>query len=813
MIFLGIPMLTLIITLFADALWWKITSMVCTFICIDSFICWILRIFTNVLSNIRLVSGVSLAFAYYCFYAGAMLFYEIRACFELIRHDPNYQKRGKTTWPWMVLAAIEFNNNYRLCGVKRYNYLRKSQISACNSGKAISEDGDDVDKGKPRIGLWSRFTMLNIWERHGLVTKLEKRRFNMTEIEGGQPVVTSHTWELEKFYLRSHTDHYYIIISGPGALTEQQLRSSLVCSLLTMALLFLLIAAFVEYIGHYLILVLIFLAAFVLITVIPRSLMLYKRYKFLKDANIVETIAEDKGTGNSTAFLEVEEKWEINKINPKFSWFVFVLEIIAFVIIPFFAFTVTMKSLAIGLFFLLISLVSLVRYYLNPSHLLQSFGKLDEYMDDPNDKGEHGDWRDHHRTGFILKHITKGKTRNMWRSFFAGFIFLFLVLFVAAYLQGVSEGMENDSLDNSKRNYYWPRQEGVSYPTCKLEDAKFEDTGLVDYTYLAYAASFAPDSVQEVLDIWFGKDATTNTSIAVSQQEVINEFKSQLDPISANSPVTYRLVKFPSNSTVIGDFYIVTVRGTSNLWDMMADMQLWSSAVFVQTLRSIVPFGDILDYVYTEYIGAMGLLKTDDIIKVEFYKTITAFVEWLREEKQYKNIHLTGHSLGGGIAMISGVQTKTPAYALSGPNAILGRKTYNPPLELEEINRWTFNIVPDRDAVPRYVNNECSCYHCFCFEFQFTPFYSWSPRRIDLLAQNSQDIRCLAPRNQPYACHRATRSLCELMYKCGSQGRPIFCNCVLEYGYPEPTPWQKSGQIPFKKFCEIGNAAPMNNSR
>merc|ERR1711920_296279 len=150
----------------------------------------------------------------------------------------------------------------------------------------------------------------------------------------------------------------------------------------------------------------------------------------------------------------------------------------------------------------------------------------------------------------------------------------------------------------------------------------------------------------------------------------------------------------------------------------------------------------------------MGLLKTDDMIKVQFYKTITAFVEWLREEKQCKNIHLTGHSLGGGIAMISGVQTKTPAYALSGPNAILGRKTYDPPLELEEINQWTFNIVPDRDAVPR----------------------------IDLLAQNSQDIRCLAPRNKPYACHRATRSLCELMYKCGSHGRPIFCNCVLEYG-------------------------------
>mmetsp|Transcript_12733 Transcript_12733/g.19712 ORF Transcript_12733/g.19712 Transcript_12733/m.19712 type:complete len:985 (-) Transcript_12733:112-3066(-) len=742
LIFLGIPVLTMIITLFARAKFWSITTMV-----------W-----------------VSLAFAYYGFYAIAIIYYEVRACFELIRHVPNYQKRGKTTWPWMVLASIEFRLNSRFCGVERYHYLEKGHLSSQFSNNGSFETEDDVDKGKPKISLWSRFTMIKLWEKYGWFTKLEKpkRRFNIEEVEGGRPVVTSSTWELERFFLRNNNVQYATVISGPGALAQQQVRSSCVCTIVAMLLVFLLIASFVFYLGNMVLLVLITLLAFLLVTVIPRSIRLYKIAKFYNNAKEeIEAIKkEDKMTGKSTAFVEIVEKWEVNKINPKVGWFIFAGDFVFFFLIPLISLFVV-KSTPTALIFLLVSFVSYVRYYLNPSHLIQSLGKLDEYMDDPNDEGEFGDWRDHHRVSFILKHITKGKNRDTWRRFFATFIFIFLVLFIAAWIQGVSEGMSVDSLDNSKGNYYWPRQEGVSYPTCNLEDAIFKETGLMDYTYMAYASSFEPDAMKDVLDTWFGEN------VARSRQDVIDEFKSQADDVVAKSPVTYRLLEFPSNDTSIRpDFYVVTIRGTSNIVDMISNLQLWTSATFVQVLRAIVPFGSILDTVYTEFIGAWTFIETPELKKIEVYKSTTEFVNWLREEKNYTNIHLTGHSLGGGIAMISGVQTKTPAYALSGPNAMLGRKTYDPPLDLDLIDQYSFNIVPDRDMIPR----------------------------IDLVAHNSQGIRCLAPTYQPWACHRATRSLCEIMYRCGSEGRPIFCNCVLDYDYPEPA--RQFVDTSFREYCE-----------
>ena len=55
-----------------------------------------------------------------------------------------------------------------------------------------------------------------------------------------------------------------------------------------------------------------------------------------------------------------------------------------------------------------------------------------------------------------------------------------------------------------------------------------------------------------------------------------------------------------------------------------------------------------------------------------------------------------GHSLGGGIALISGAQAHVKAIGLSAPNTVLGRDTVDPKLSLDDLQRWTFNIVPER---------------------------------------------------------------------------------------------------------------------
>ena len=120
--------------------------------------------------------------------------------------------------------------------------------------------------------------------------------------------------------------------------------------------------------------------------------------------------------------------------------------------------------------------------------------------------------------------------------------------------------------------------------------------------------------------------------------------------------------------------------------------------------------------------------------------------------------------------MITGAQTHTPAIGLSGPNTIITRKTLEPPVSVDELDKYTFNIKPDRDPVPM----------------------------IDDTAKNIQRINCLAASNNFVDCHTATRSLCEIQYTCGSGPRPTLCDCALFYGYPEPEP---TGDRTFAEAC------------
>ena len=123
--------------------------------------------------------------------------------------------------------------------------------------------------------------------------------------------------------------------------------------------------------------------------------------------------------------------------------------------------------------------------------------------------------------------------------------------------------------------------------------------------------------------------------------------------------------------------------------------------------------------------------------------------------------------------MITGAQTGVPAVALSGPNAMLSRKSFDPPISADALDAFTFNIIPERDVVPM----------------------------IDDPAQNHQSIRCNTDLADVVGCHDSTRSLCEIIYSCGSEGRPIPCACVTTFGYPEPTPVDPSNTQSFADFC------------
>ena len=169
-----------------------------------------------------------------------------------------------------------------------------------------------------------------------------------------------------------------------------------------------------------------------------------------------------------------------------------------------------------------------------------------------------------------------------------------------------------------------------------------------------------------------------------------------------------------------------------------------------------------------ELVFVMNGLQIKTVERVSFYRVTTGFA--LEMKNIFSSVQVTGHSLGGGLAIITGAQAKIPAIALSGPNAKISGKSFDPPVTEEELNRYTFNIRPDRDIVSRF----------------------------DDVADNFQNIRCEADANDFIGCHGFVRSLCEIMYTCGTGIRPAICQCHTLYGYPKPF---TDGDEDFDELC------------
>lgn len=170
-------------------------------------------------------------------------------------------------------------------------------------------------------------------------------------------------------------------------------------------------------------------------------------------------------------------------------------------------------------------------------------------------------------------------------------------------------------------------------------------------------------------------------------------------------------------------------------------------------------------------------MQSQAVQRVSYYKTVTRFVNNLKNDANFTGLALTGHSLGGGIAIISAAQTEVGAVAISGPNAMLSRLSFAPQLTVEQLNSRTFNVIPHRDWIPKF----------------------------DDVAQNYQNIDCRSESRNPLSCHSIVRTICELMYTCGTNNRPALCECVTSFGYPMPL---TDGDQDFEAMC--ANATPLS---
>ena len=101
--------------------------------------------------------------------------------------------------------------------------------------------------------------------------------------------------------------------------------------------------------------------------------------------------------------------------------------------------------------------------------------------------------------------------------------------------------------------------------------------------------------------------------------------------------------------------------------EYLTNAQLWAGVGVMQMFQSFLPAGEIFNPILDDVLDAMAFVQVQTLKEIQLNSQTTGLVNYMRETAGYDGpISITGHSLGGGIALITGAQTNIPAIAISG---------------------------------------------------------------------------------------------------------------------------------------------------
>ena len=487
----------------------------------------------------------------------------------------------------------------------------------------------------------------------------------------------------------------------------------------------------------------------------------------------------------SKELVQVWSSYVITRPTASFCWFVFALQMVAFVLYPLVHLCVTKNVPGACIFFVMV-FISMEQRLLDPLPLIQQMMTYGSLGTGPEGGAQCSrgvsskqEWKAKSRL-YHIKGIDDSPSRYFWSRVFCGLLLLFLVVVAVAEATNNESALADAASAGEARllvgapaeivgvpgrmtfpssaDFFYNKPQSLSYPKCHLHSSATGQSPsspiqyLADYVFLAILADFELDTIQPLLDTWFGSNK------AIIDEEAVPTFMTSF-PQFSQSHAEFLLVSFSDKSAV------VVVRGTKTFRDFIANAKLWLSAALFQGLRAILPCGHVFNPLIEFSIDLMAVLESNSLRKVAYYFETTAFVNYLSGLEKYAKIEITGHSLGGGLALITGAQAHVNAVGLSAPNTVLGRNTVTPRITREELEKFSFNVVPERDVVPL----------------------------IGDASKHVEHLSCRADLQSSFSCHNARRALCEMLYSCGSVARPVFCECVTLFSYPEPEAMGSNG--------------------
>ena len=253
-------------------------------------------------------------------------------------------------------------------------------------------------------------------------------------------------------------------------------------------------------------------------------------------------------------------------------------------------------------------------------------------------------------------------------------------------------------------------------------------------------------SIIEIIALSMLANPPTPDNFTNDQWRIVDEFLTEKgeigkDVIFVNTPFKWDK-SFLSSMTLTRfrkepKLSVFTIRGTANMQDAIADVEIWFASVVINIMNSFFPFVSIYSDKTIELIGVVTNLPRyafkqfslveeyknrfvdyiyeyiygDNIEKVDSWSAS----EWISKSKVKskksdkkigvhidpdEDVLIIGHSLGGGLAKIISLVTGIQAVALSGPGVrFIGHFYQNK--TVKNVGETIIDVIPGQDLVAR----------------------------------------------------------------------------------------------------------------
>jgi hypothetical protein len=436
---------------------------------------------------------------FFVIFAISSVFYEVQGAFKFVKHRP-----GVTHGSFLSICkrCILLKQIHTYSGKKNTKYLARSVFQHPENGPA--QHGDIFDSTRrERVSPWSKFTLWSYISTDSpkgvsLFRPLDPpvTLYTIDDVQGNRPFVTKYTWSLERLFCRPRNSRYIAVVHGPGALTGDQIKSSLVCSGIGTLLTLLLTISF-----------LVWMSVPALVVVVVAAVFLAFAFPFFKDigrlwkvASAVlsvkkDMLAEGNGPGsensqpksnqclsshvrmvssrrpsemdktpNEGVYL-VSQYERVTEATELYCWIMLVLEIAVFFVYP----VVVLFEIGdwtLGLVFVGVAVISSVRYYINLVTVIEETGHMS--LVDGRNAGER--WANQSRLSDIIEAISYDKSRQVWATVLGAFAVIVVALFLGA-VGDTTDPTFNQELTFLSDFYYPPQSVDIRYTTCRLSNS------------------------------------------------------------------------------------------------------------------------------------------------------------------------------------------------------------------------------------------------------------------------------------------------------------------------------------------------------